>query len=72
MSLLNRVRNKHSGELEFANSGQLSAEQQAIRSYRQMLLEEVDLDELSKYDATQRRIRLERVLSHLISQWTAR
>ncbi|OFT97829.1 CpaF family protein [Brevibacterium sp. HMSC22B09] len=68
MALLNRTRGKRTDDFEFAGGEQLSPEQQTIRTYRKMLLDEVDLDELSKYDATQRRVRLERVLSHLISQ----
>lgn len=39
-----------------------------VAGFRAMLLEEVDLDELSRLDATQRRTRLERVISHLVSR----
>lgn len=39
-----------------------------VGSFRQMLLEEVDLNELSKLDANQRRARLERVIAHLVSR----
>lgn len=45
-----------------------SAAEQAAAEYRRLLLEEIDLDELSRLDATQRRVRLERVMSHLISR----
>ncbi|MGW9825502.1 pilus assembly protein CpaF [Brevibacterium pityocampae] len=40
----------------------------AIGTYRRMLLEEIDLEELSKLDPSQRRVRLERVMSHLVSR----
>ena len=39
-----------------------------VSFYRRLLLEEVDLEELSKLERTQRRVRLERILSHLLSQ----
>lgn len=39
-----------------------------VGSFRAMLLEEVDLNELSKLDANQRRARLERVIAHLVSR----
>ena len=68
MALLRRVRPTQDDEFEFGNGEALTAEQSAVREYRRMLLDEIDIDELSKYDATQRRVRLERVLSHLISQ----
>ncbi|WP_102509371.1 CpaF family protein [Sanguibacter massiliensis] len=38
-----------------------------VSQYRERLLEEVDLDDLARLNATQRRARLERVLSTLIS-----
>lgn len=68
MALLKRVRPSQGDEFEFDGGESLSAEQSAVREYRRMLLDEIDIDELSKYDATQRRVRLERVLSHLISK----
>ena len=37
-------------------------------TFRRLLLEEVDLNELSKLDANQRRARLERVIAHLVSR----
>ena len=43
------------------------AQEQAAAEYRQLLLEEIDLTELSKLDPTQQRVRLERVMSHLLS-----
>lgn len=39
-----------------------------IALFRRLLLEEVDLHELNKLDANQRRARLERVIAHLISR----
>lgn len=39
-----------------------------ISTFRLMLLEEVDLNELSKLDGNQRRARLERVIAHLVSR----
>ncbi|WP_068249296.1 CpaF family protein [Janibacter corallicola] len=39
-----------------------------VALFRRLLLEEVDLHELSKLDANQRRARLERVIAHLISR----
>ncbi|WP_427384228.1 CpaF family protein [Janibacter sp. G56] len=39
-----------------------------IALFRRLLLEEVDLHELSKLDTNQRRARLERVIAHLVSR----
>ncbi len=39
-----------------------------VSTFRRLLLDEVDLNELSKLDATQRRARLERVIAHLVSR----
>lgn len=39
-----------------------------IMTFRRLLLEEVDLHELSKLDNNQRRARLERVIAHLVSR----
>lgn len=39
-----------------------------VTRFRAMLLEEVDLNELSKLEANQRRARLERVIAHLVSR----
>jgi pilus assembly protein CpaF len=39
-----------------------------VVTFRRMLLEEVDLHELSRIDANQRRARLERVIAHLVSR----
>lgn len=39
-----------------------------VQTYRRLLLEEVDLEELSKLERSQRRVRLERILSHILSQ----
>ena len=39
-----------------------------IERFKQLLLEEVDLHELSRMEASQRRLRLERVIAHLVSR----
>ncbi|MEE8602158.1 CpaF family protein [Euzebya tangerina] len=39
-----------------------------VRRYREMLLQEVDLDELDRLSSTQRRARLERLVGHIISR----
>lgn len=39
-----------------------------VSVFRRLLLEEVDLGELSKLDTAQRRVRLERVIAHLVSR----
>jgi pilus assembly protein CpaF len=41
---------------------------EAITRYRRKLLEEIDVSELSKLNATQRRARLERVVGHLLGR----
>ena len=41
---------------------------QTVARYRGLLLHEIDLGELSKLDAGQRRLRLERVMGHLLSR----
>jgi pilus assembly protein CpaF len=41
---------------------------QTVARYRGLLLHEIDLGELSKLDASQRRLRLERVMGHLLSR----
>ena len=48
-------------------SSSSSDEPDLIGHYRDRLLEEVDLDELARLNPTQRRARLERILSHLLS-----
>jgi pilus assembly protein CpaF len=44
------------------------AHAQTVARYRSLLLHEIDLTELSKLDADQRRLRLERVMGHLLSR----
>jgi pilus assembly protein CpaF len=44
------------------------AHAQTVARYRGLLLHEIDLGELSKLDAGQRRLRLERVMGHLLSR----
>ncbi len=52
-----------------ASTGSASAgEASQVRRFKQLLLDEVDLQELADMEADQRRIRLERILTHLISR----
>jgi pilus assembly protein CpaF len=44
------------------------ADQLLVERLKRLLLEEVDLNELGRLDVTQRRVRLERVLAHLVSR----
>jgi pilus assembly protein CpaF len=44
------------------------ADQALIERFKRLLLEEVDLRELGRLEISQRRIRLERVLAHLVSR----
>lgn len=44
------------------------ADQVLIGRFKKLLLEEVDLGELGRLDVAQRRVRLERVLAHLVSR----
>jgi pilus assembly protein CpaF len=55
-----RLRDGHRSESE--------ADDAQVRRFKQILLDEVDLQELSRLPADERRARLERVLAHLISR----
>ena len=44
------------------------ADELLVGSFREKLLDEIDLTELSKLDLTQRRARLERVMNHLVAR----
>src|SRR4051812_44316467 len=57
MGLLDRIQ----------QSDRPSDEPDLVSHYRDRLLEEIDLDELSRLKPTQRRARLERILSTLLS-----
>jgi pilus assembly protein CpaF len=46
----------------------VEADDNQVRRFKQILLEEVDLQELSRLSGDERRARLERVLAHLISR----
>ncbi|HEY0238826.1 MAG TPA: CpaF family protein [Friedmanniella sp.] len=46
----------------------MEADDSQVRRFKQILLEEVDLQELSRLSGDERRARLERVLAHLISR----
>jgi pilus assembly protein CpaF len=50
------------------NGTAADAHAQTVARYRGLLLHEIDLGELSKLDAGQRRLRLERVMGHLLSR----
>ncbi|CAN5315445.1 CpaF family protein [soil metagenome] len=59
------------GEVKAASSrDQLDsgADEILVGSFREKLLDEIDLTELSKLDLTQRRARLERVMTHLVAR----
>ncbi len=57
------------GTAEGPAGGSASAgEAGQVRRFKQLLLDEVDLQELATMEADQRRIRLERILTHLISR----
>ena len=50
-------------------TNRLGAEEDSLVTvFRRLLLEEVDLNELSRLEASQRRARLERVIAHLVSR----
>ncbi len=63
MGLKDRISLGESGE-----NGNVAGVDDAVSFYRQKLLEEVDLNELTKLNATQRRARLERVVGHLLTR----
>jgi len=44
------------------------ADESLVSRFRHLLLEEVDLHELGRLEASQRRVRLERVIAHLVSR----
>src|SRR5918994_2034901 len=54
--------------LEDGNRTESEAHDAQVRRFKQILLDEVDLQELSRLPADERRARLERVLAHLISR----
>jgi pilus assembly protein CpaF len=49
-------------------SADAGADQALIERFKRLLLEEVDLAELGRLEISQRRLRLERVLAHLVSR----
>ncbi|WP_300343909.1 CpaF family protein [Nesterenkonia sp.] len=51
-----------------AVQGSGGVQERAAAEYRRLLLEEIDLAELSRLEPTQQRVRLERVMSHLLSR----
>lgn len=50
------------------NDARESSDEVLVRRLKQLLLDEVDLTELGRLDESQRRVRLERVLAHLVSR----
>ena len=50
------------------DTSEAEADDAQVRRFKQILLDEVDLQELSRLPAEERRARLERVLAHLISR----
>jgi pilus assembly protein CpaF len=54
--------------LQDRNRTGAEADDSQVRRFKQILLDEVDLQELSRLPADERRVRLERVLAHLISR----
>ena len=50
------------------NGREAAADDAQVRRFKQILLDEVDLQELSRLPPEERRARLERVLAHLISR----
>jgi pilus assembly protein CpaF len=59
------LRDRRKGDVQVAID---NADDQLIERFRRKLLDEVDLAELSRLDATQRRVRLERVMGLLVSR----
>ncbi len=65
VGLLDRL---DAGPVGDASTSDADAHAQTVARYRALLLHEIDLTELSKLDAGQRRLRLERVMGHLLSR----
>jgi pilus assembly protein CpaF len=56
------------GEVEAVVRTASDADESLVSRFRHLLLEEVDLHELGRLEASQRRVRLERVIAHLVSR----
>ncbi len=56
------------GEVEPVVRSVTDADESLVSRFRHLLLEEVDLHELGRLEASQRRVRLERVIAHLVSR----
>lgn len=50
------------------DAGVVDVDKPLVEKFKELLLEEVDLHELSRLEVSQRRLRLERVIAHLISR----
>ena len=57
-----------SGDFEPVDRSASDADESLVARFRRLLLEEVDLHELGRLEASQRRVRLERVIAHLVSR----
>ena len=60
------IRHDHTGRRE--DTFQIQHDTGLVADFRRLLLDEVDLHELSRLDSNQRRARLERVIAHLVSR----
>jgi pilus assembly protein CpaF len=56
------------GEIQPVARSASDADESLVSRFRHLLLEEVDLHELGRLEASQRRVRLERVIAHLVSR----
>jgi pilus assembly protein CpaF len=56
------------GGIEPVTRSASDADESLVSRFRHLLLEEVDLHELGRLEAGQRRVRLERVIAHLVSR----
>jgi len=56
------------GDAEPLERSASDADESLVSRFRRLLLEEVDLHELGRLEASQRRVRLERVIAHLVSR----
>ena len=65
---MRREFSKSFARLQTRETSEHEADDAMVRRFKQILLDEVDLQELSRLPADERRARLERVLAHLISR----
>jgi pilus assembly protein CpaF len=55
-------------QVPVTREGRADADQAIVERFKRKLLDEVDLQELGRLDLAQRRVRLERVMTHLVSR----